>query len=151
MPDELSAEQLREITTKMIDAISSPLEAMRAIKAAPEGQRLNEALRRLTPDALRAQGVPLPEGMRISSRYFEQGFSPIEVGDLPEGQGKRLSDFNEREPGFLDRLRNRDPHAFAVFVDELTRPIRPPEVAPVALCGCAGGGAATVCGCAGGG
>jgi hypothetical protein len=149
MNDELSAERLREITNKMVDAISSPayVEAMRAVKSAPEGQRLDEAMRRLAPDVLRAQGVPLPEGMRISSRYFEKGYSPIEVGELPEGQRNLLKELNEREPGVLDRLRRRDPQ----FLDNLADLLQPAQFSPVALCGCAGGGAATVCGCAGGG
>ncbi len=149
MDEELSAERLREITAKMVDAISSPayVEAMRAVKAAPEGQRLAEAMRRLTPDVLRAQGVPLPEGMRISSRYFEKGYSPIDVGELPEGQRNILKELNDREPGVLDRLRGRDPQ----FFDHLVGLLQLPQVSPVALCGCAGGGAATVCGCAGGG
>jgi hypothetical protein len=149
MPDELSSENLKEIVGKMVDAITSSayVEAMRAVKSAPEGQRLDEAIRRLTPDALRAQGVRLPEGMRISSRYFEKGFTPVEVGELPEGQRNMLKELNDREPGVLDRLRTRDPR----FFQDLVVSLQPIGISPVALCGCAGGGAATICGCAGGG
>ena len=85
--DDLNAERLRQVTSQMVDALTSPayVEAMRAVKSAPEGQRLEEAMRRLTPDALKAQGVPLPAGMRISSRYFEQGSNPLEL-ELSDGR-----------------------------------------------------------------
>lgn len=103
-------------------------------------------MRRLTPDALRAQGVPLPAGMRISSRYFEKGLRPFEVGEYQDGRNM-LKELDEREPGILDRLRKRDPEFFERFVGV----VQPDTISPLALCGCAGGGAATVCGCAGGG
>lgn len=154
MADELlSAEHLREVTSKMIDAITSPayVDAMRAVKSAPEDKRLDEALRRLTPDALRAQGVPLPPGMRISSRYFEPGLPPLEVGDMPGGQPNLLKGLNDLDPGFLDRIRKKDVRFFTNFTDFLQRSRWEEETGPVAFCGCAGGGAATVCGCAGGG
>lgn len=148
MEDRLDSDHLRDITSQMVEAITSPayVEAMRAVKSAPDDKRLEEALRRLTPEALRAQGVPLPTGMRISSRYFEEGINPIEVGD-PAGGPNLLKELNDREPGIFDRLRRRDPDFFDQFVGVL----QPDKFGPLALCGCAGGGAATVCGCAGGG
>jgi hypothetical protein len=149
--DLLDPAKLREITDQMVDAISSPayVDAMRAIKAAPEENRLEEAMRLLTPEALIAQGVPLPPGMRISSRYFEAGFDSIEVGEFLDGQPNILRALNERDPTLLDRLRTRDPLSFNRFV-RLVQPNRfSPD--PLALCGCGGGGAATICGCAGGG
>lgn len=153
MPEsDISREHLKEITTQMVEAITSPayVEAMRAVKSAPEGKRLEEAMRRLTPEALRAQGVPLPQGMRISSRYFEKGFTPIEVG-VPSEKRNLLADLHAVEPQIitlLDGIRTRSPDLF----DELKRRLAPDEfAAPAAACGCACGGAATVCGGAGGG
>jgi hypothetical protein len=154
MPEELSSEHLREVTTKMIQAISSPpyVEAMRAIKSAPKGRRLDEALRRLTPEALRAEGVPLPEGMRISSRYFESGYVPIELGDVPEGQSNVFVEFNKNSPGALARLYETNPDLYKNAVNRLAGMLLPvPDLPPAAFCGCACGGAATVCGGAGGG
>lgn len=149
---ELDSKHLRDITSKMVDAITSPayVEAMRAVKSAPQGKRLDEALRRLTPEALRSQGVPLPEGMRISSRYFEASFAPVEVGE-PGGQRNLLKELHGVEPDVinaLERLREKNPSLF----DDLRSRLSPGDlISPVALCGCACGGAATVCGGAGGG
>lgn len=86
--DDLVA--LRKTTDDMIDALTSPayVEAMRKLRAAPDDKRLDEATRRLSPDGLRELGVPIPEGMRISSRYFEPGFAePVELGDSEFGGG----------------------------------------------------------------
>jgi hypothetical protein len=80
--------KLRRMTDEMIAALTSPpyVEAMRAVRAAPEDERLDEAAKRLSPEALRDLGVPIPDGMRISSRYFEKGFSePVELGDIEKG------------------------------------------------------------------
>jgi hypothetical protein len=87
--------RLREMTDRMIEALTSPpyVEAMRAVRASPEDDRLAEAERRLSPDALRDLGVPIPEGMRISSRYFEKGLpEPVEVGDFGEQGGELPED-----------------------------------------------------------
>ena len=85
MPNEIDPVRLQKITADMIAAISSPayVKAMKKMKATPLDKRLAVASKTLTPAALRASGVPLPEGMRISSRYFEPG-SPtvIKVDDF---------------------------------------------------------------------
>jgi hypothetical protein len=55
---------------------------MRAVKDTPREQRLAEGSRRLNPDALREQGVPLPRKVRISSRYFDEDYPKgVEFGD----------------------------------------------------------------------
>ena len=79
----LDVERLHRITNEMITAITSPpfVEAMRRMKATPKNERLRIGAEILTPDALRAQGVPLPTDMRVTSRYFEAGAPDIEVGD----------------------------------------------------------------------
>jgi hypothetical protein len=50
---------------------------MMKLKETPKGNRLALASQILTPTALAAQGVNLPTGMRITSRYFEPGSPEI--------------------------------------------------------------------------
>lgn len=70
---ELQPEQLREEIAQMIEASTHPafVEALRAVKATPIEQFLVAGSQRLTPQALREKGVPLPADIRISSRYFD--------------------------------------------------------------------------------
>ncbi|WP_175948740.1 hypothetical protein [Burkholderia pyrrocinia] len=80
----LDVDRLRKLTDDMIVALTSPafVEAMRTFKATPVPERLKLGEQILTPDALRAKGVPLPEDMRVTSRYFEAGSPMIEVSGL---------------------------------------------------------------------
>jgi hypothetical protein len=80
MPNEVDPTKLKKITDEMIEAISHPayVAAMNTMKKTPMDQRLSVASKILTPDALKAKGVPLPDGMRISSRYFEPG-NPVVI------------------------------------------------------------------------
>jgi hypothetical protein len=84
MPNDIDAGHLTKITNDLIQAISSApfVAAMKTLKATPPEQRLQIASSTLSPAALQAAGVQFPEGMRITSRYFEPG-SPdiIEVTD----------------------------------------------------------------------
>lgn len=158
---ELDAVRLREMTDQMIEALTAPayVEALRAVKAAPEQQRLVEASRRLSPDGLRQLGVPIPPGMRISSRYFEREFpQSIELGDPPGGGVNTVNALNEVEPGLLDRLRQEHVELYRRLVSEEGdgEPDFGPDI-PEALSigGCACGGrfvppiGPTVCGGAG--
>jgi hypothetical protein len=82
----LDANNLRQITDDMIVALTSPafVDAMRILKLTPADQRLNIGSKILTSEALRAKGVPLPHGVRVTSRYFETGAPTIEVTDPAE-------------------------------------------------------------------
>lgn len=141
--------RLRKITDEMVEALTSQpfVEAMRAVRSAPPDQRLVEASRRLTPAALRAQGVKLPTDMRISSRYFEAGLpAGIDVGDYPGGRMNLVNALNEAQPGLLDRLKTTNPDLFTELVTVGRGP------GPIEnTCGCACGGGASFCGGAGGG
>jgi hypothetical protein len=79
MPNEIDPGKLKQLTDEMITAISHPafVAAMNKMKKTPMDQRLSVASKILTPAALKAKGVPLPEGMRISSRYFEPGIPTV--------------------------------------------------------------------------
>jgi hypothetical protein len=120
-PDDVARLHLE--TQKIIDALTAPayVAALRAVKDAPIDKRLLEASNRLTPDALRKQGVPIPEGMRISSRYFEKGLpASINFGDLPDGSPNPLNALNESNPGLLDKLRSSNKEAFASLISNET-------------------------------
>ncbi|MFE4023241.1 hypothetical protein ACFXPZ_38590 [Streptomyces sp. NPDC059101] len=146
---ELDDARLREVTDEVIAAITSPefVAAMRAVSETPADQRLLEGSRRLTPDALRSQGVSLPEGFRISSRYFDATLpKPVEFGDEPGRAFNPVNALNEREPGMLDRLRTTDPGLFRQLT-ELGE--EHPSSQALALGACACGGIKGTCGGAG--
>jgi len=100
----------------------------------PEERRIDEAAKRLTPDALRRAGVALPEGARISSRYFEEGetFS-IELGDI-SGRIPVVPAISELQPGLLDKLRIERPDLFNQLVSQ-------PYARANGRCVCIGAGA----------
>lgn len=82
---QIDPDFLKAHTDKIIAAITSPayVEAMKKLRGTPSEMRRALAEKILTPDALRAAGVPLPAGMRISSRYFQSDFpESIELGDM---------------------------------------------------------------------
>lgn len=119
--NDADVERLQRETQELIEALTAPayVAALRAVKDAPESERLLEASKRLTPDALRAQGVPLPEGMRISSRYFEKGYpEPLEFGDLPDGRPNPLTALSELDPGLLDKMRSGKPQLLNQLVSD---------------------------------
>ena len=123
----LDVSRLRKITDDMITAITSPafVDAMQTMKSTPDNERLKVAALTLNPEILRTKGVPLPAGMRITSRYFESGKPTIEVADSADGSSpvvKQIADIRS------ENLMREGSMTAGV---------------------CAGGGAGTVCGCAG--
>ncbi|MFF4268025.1 hypothetical protein [Streptomyces virginiae] len=132
------------MTQEMIEVLTSPgfVEAMQEVRQSPLNQRLAKGSKILTPVALRERGVPLPENMRVSSRYFEEGLPiPINFGDNPDGSPNLVNAINAAEPGFLDRIRESHPELLREIASEGDQPFRGG--------GCACGGAASVCGGAG--
>ncbi|MFD9009476.1 hypothetical protein [Streptomyces sp. NPDC059552] len=117
---ELEVEELRSLTQQTLEVITTPafVAAVRAVGSAPADQRLLEGSQRLSPGALREQGVDLPSEMRISSRYFEEGLpSSIEFGDGPCGRLNTINALNQTAPGALDRIRKSDPDLFRRLVE----------------------------------
>jgi hypothetical protein len=113
--------KLRNATQAIIDALTAPeyVAALQAVKDAPMEKRLLEATQRLTPDALRKAGVKLPDGMRISSRYFESDLpKPLDFGDFAGGKPNPLAKLSTANPGLLDDLRANNPLALTAFSDE---------------------------------
>lgn len=149
--EELDPQRLREITEQMLRAMTSPefVEQLQAVRNARGDRQLAEASQRLTPEALREAGVDLPDGMRISSRYFEEDYDfPIELGDIGDGPNI-VNALNEAQPGLLDDLKDEHPEAFRKIVTVDSDGVMPTGE-PGVLAGCCGGGGATVCGCCGG-
>lgn len=145
----LSVDRLKRETDRMIESMSHPayVAAMQELKSTPNEKRLDVVMTRLTPEALREKGVPLPEGMRISSRYFDPGIPAVEAGQLPNGEKSVLRRLNEETPGILDQLRLDKPEAFdALAISDSNKPGIEPLAA--CLCACGGGG---ICGGLGGG
>jgi hypothetical protein len=135
----LDRDSLKKESEKILGCVTNPrfLEQLEEIRRVPRDRRIGEAAKRLTPDALRKAGVDVPEGVRLSSRYFEQGEDfNIELGELP-GRIPVVPAIESIQPGFLDRLRVERPDLFSQLV-------RDPQFAGSAtswsVCGCVGGG-----------
>jgi hypothetical protein len=47
------------------------LKALEEVLSLPEAQRSQAVFTQLAPQALAARGVPVPQGMRVSTRFFE--------------------------------------------------------------------------------
>lgn len=111
--------KLRQYSEEFAEVVSSDafLEQLKRVAEAPEDERLGLAAQRLTPEALRAEGIDLPDATRISSRYFEGSDVPvIELGELRD-RPNVVTELNRTNPGILDELRTRNP----ILLDELAR------------------------------
>ena len=134
---------LRKTTQDLIEALTSPayVEAVQAVRDAPEESRLDEASKRLTPDGLRNQGVPLPSDMRITSRYFESGFPSaidVELGDPPAGGVNLVNALNEAKPGLLDNLRINNPEIYKALIEQNNEALAAGLHARIGYCNCGG-------------
>lgn len=117
---KLERKYLLEETNKIAESITSAefLDQLEAVRRMPSEARIGEAAKRLTPDAMREAGVDLPTGVRISSRYFEEGDDyQIELGDI-EGRIPVVPALEELKPGFLDELRHESPDLFKQLAAE---------------------------------
>ncbi|MGW4928713.1 hypothetical protein ACWEOH_06115 [Agromyces sp. NPDC004153] len=71
-PDQLDRERLVEITSSLIDTLTSPEFIERLRKVTEDETRSYDAVAdTLSIESLRAAGADLPEGFRLSSRTFE--------------------------------------------------------------------------------
>ncbi|WP_347138856.1 hypothetical protein [Paracoccus sp. SSK6] len=132
---------MKEMTDSIIDAITSEpfLKRMEEIRKLPMEERLMRARDILSVDGLREAGVSMPEGMRISSRYFEEDLGVLEFGNVDEFEAPEA---NSTDPKIT--LKDGSSIKVAPF----------PGIAcysegPVVMGTCGGAGAGTVCGCGG--
>jgi hypothetical protein len=100
MPHELiDAVKVRKEMNGMIKMITHPafVEAMRQLKATPVSKRREVGKRLLTVESLRKQGAPIPAGMRLTTRYFEQG-KPTVIELPPDGRivTRKIPDLRNR-------------------------------------------------------
>lgn len=110
------------------------LSQLQAVIDSREGQRIDEAAKRLTPQALREAGVQLPKGLRVSSRYFEPELKrPLELGDVYE-RVNLVGTLAELSPGILSKLREQEPDLLDNLTERL-EPRRPGDIGPLAACG----------------
>lgn len=72
---KLRADYLKKQTDGIIAAVTAPefVSRVDAVLVAPRNEQLDLAAETLTPSALKKAGVKLPAGVRVSSRYFEEG------------------------------------------------------------------------------
>ncbi|MBV8368426.1 MAG: hypothetical protein JO036_05765 [Candidatus Eremiobacteraeota bacterium] len=153
----LSADRLRTITRQLAQVMTSPelLQQLQKVRGAPPEQRLLEASKRLSVDALRKAGIDLPSDMRVSSRYFESGWpAAIEFGDDYSGQKPNpVVQFLQNSAGQAPiDLFDRDSYFWRLAMQHRlpgTGNLGAPVSGPMGFGACAGAGAATVCGCAG--
>lgn len=70
----LQASYLKKQTDDIIDLVTSDafLEKATAVLRTERTKQLEFAAKTMTPMALRESGVEIPDGLRISSRYFEE-------------------------------------------------------------------------------
>ncbi|TLX05681.1 hypothetical protein [Rhizobium sp. MHM7A] len=140
---ELSPDLLKTEITEMLEALTHPayVAAMKEVRDTPIDKRLARGALLLTPRSLREKGVPLPEKMRISSRYFEEGLPDyVEYGDLKDGGANVITGLAAAQPDLLDRLRIENPALLKQLLSS----------GPGIMAGCCCGGAATACGGCGG-
>lgn len=78
MNEDLSPAHVRTASEALIDVITSPqyLGVAAEINALPEEEREAATFRLLTVDELRKRGLQIPDGLRVSPRWFE----PPEAG-----------------------------------------------------------------------
>ncbi|MDH6543742.1 hypothetical protein [Streptomyces sp. SPB4] len=136
-----SNDELRRLSGQITDLVTSQefLDRVQQVLGAREGQRLSEAATLLTPSALREAGFPVPDSVRVSSRYFEEG-RPGEEATFTDSEGSRdiLQLLHEQDPGILDRIRVGDPE----LLERMKKNPFPGGDIPMAgICACVGGGA----------
>ena len=121
--DLIDPKKVKKEMEVMIDMITHPafVAAMKAMKETPVAGRTELGKKSLTVKSLSAKGVKIPEGMRVTTRYFEPG-KPTIMEMTPDGKliGTKLPKFPIGDPG------------------------------PLSWGGCACGGGLTFCGGAGG-
>ncbi len=75
MPDMINESKVKSEMGAMVEMLSHPafVAAMKNMKATPIKKRRAVGKKTLTVKALKAKGVPIPAGMRLTTRYFEPG------------------------------------------------------------------------------
>jgi hypothetical protein len=94
----LKADYLTEKTDEIVKLVTSDefLDRVNKVLQSPREEQVVLASETLTPEALHEAGVKLPEKIRISSRYFEEGANEAtflgEFPGLPEPRVPQIPD-----------------------------------------------------------
>jgi len=97
MPNDLiDPQKVKKEMDQLITMITHPafVDAMKQMKASPVSKRRELGTKVLTVKSLKAQGVDIPPGMRLTTRYFEPGKPEIlELGPDGKIRGIKLPKF----------------------------------------------------------
>ena len=161
---ELTRETLDKSTQELIGTLTSGemINRMRAFKDLAPEDRLAKSADILSVDALVQKGIEVPEGMRLSSRFFEEGVGTFEFGNVstPLDPLDGFEALKKIDATFAENLKEKYPEIhkklkFTPFDPSTTTPDNPYSSIPgeTALSGCggAGGSIAGTGGCACGG
>ena len=123
--DLIDPKKVRQEMETMIEMITHPafVDAMKTMKASTPKRRIELGKELLTVKALSSSGVKIPDGMRLTTRYFEPG-KPEVLEFTPDGKVRLTK--SPKSPKFPNRGGD------------------------IAYGGCACGGAANFCAGAGG-
>jgi hypothetical protein len=82
MQEDLSPDHIREASEALIRVVTSPqyLTVAAEINSMPPDERHQATMELMTVEGLRSRGLQVPDGLRISPRWFE----PPEAGLLAE-------------------------------------------------------------------
>jgi hypothetical protein len=133
----LSPAAIQEQIEALNQVASHPavISAMKELAELPEEERLDAARRLATPEALRDRGASLPEGFRITTRYFEEPGASIQnqvkLGEI--GAPSVLDELERKAPEALAAMRRSRPE----MVEELGG-LGVPEAAGLTVCLSAG-------------
>jgi len=112
----MSAGALEDQIQRLSQVASHPavIAAIKELGELPEGERLNAAREIATPQALQERGVPLPDGFRVTTRYFEEPGTQIQnqikLGEM--GAPSVVDDLQRSAPDVLETIYRSRPDIY---------------------------------------
>ena len=151
-----TAAKFKAATDDLVATLTSNemLDRMRKFKNLPADERLAEAAKLLSVEGLEEMGVSLPEGMRLTSRYFESDLGAFEFQDVGDGKLGARQRLEKLDPDFMKELKFKHPEIIDridVLNPEIFEGVGVPGGTNLAACGGAGGSIGGTGGCACGG
>lgn len=151
-----TAAEFKKATDDLVATLTSDemLKRMRGFKDLPADDRLAAASKLLSVEGLEKMGVSLPEGMRLTSRYFENDLGAFEFQDTGDGKLGARQRLELLDPEFVQGLKKNHPDILDridVLDPEMFEGVGIPGGTNLAACGGAGGSIGGTGGCACGG
>ncbi len=99
MQNTLSGEELEASYKALRNVVTHPAfqSVVAEIRSLPVSERLQESLARLTPQALAARGIPIPEGFKVTTRASDHSASTADVGTTGRDMTRRSARQNDSE------------------------------------------------------